>query len=72
MQNSSMKLTCHAVANPGARYAWFRGDRTLVGEEPQLFFRSLQASDCGEYYCTATNQLGMKMSPNVSVHLLCE
>lgn len=73
VQNSSVSLSCHADAKPAAKYAWFRNDQNKpVGEEPQLFFTSLQASDGGEYYCTAENQLGVKTSERVSVKLLCE
>uniref|UniRef100_H2SE29 Ig-like domain-containing protein n=1 Tax=Takifugu rubripes TaxID=31033 RepID=H2SE29_TAKRU len=57
VQNSSVNLTCHSDANPEAKYAWFRANQMLVSEESQLFIKSLQASDCGEYYCTAENHL---------------
>lgn len=73
VQNSSVSLSCGADANPAAKYAWFRENQSqAVSEEQQLFFRSLQASDCGEYYCSAQNQLGLKTSQRVSVELLCE
>lgn len=73
MQSGSVSLTCHADAKPAATYAWFRENQSKpVGAEQQLFFRSLQASDLGEYYCTAENQLGVKTSGRVSVQLLCE
>ncbi|TWW59112.1 Fibroblast growth factor receptor-like 1 [Takifugu flavidus] len=70
VQNSSVNLTCHSDANPEAKYAWFRANQMLVSEESQLFIKSLQASDCGEYYCTAENQFGSKTSGYVSVELL--
>lgn len=73
VQNGSVTLTCQSDANPAAKYAWFRGNQGKpVREDGRLFFISLQASDCGEYFCTAQNQLGMKTSKRVSVELQCE
>ncbi|CAF93728.1 unnamed protein product, partial [Tetraodon nigroviridis] len=71
VQNGSVTLTCQSDANPAAKYAWFRGNQGKpVREDGRLFFISLQASDCGEYFCTAQNQLGTKTSKRVSVELL--
>lgn len=73
LQNSSVSLTCHADANPAAKYTWFRENQSKAfSEKQQLFLRSLQASDSGEYYCRAENQLGGKISERISVKLLCE
>lgn len=73
MQNGSISLTCHADAKPAATYAWFRENQSkAVGEEQQLIFRSLQASDRGNYHCSAENQLGVKTSARFSVQMLCE
>lgn len=73
MQNGSISLTCQANANPEAKYAWFRGNKSQpVGKEQKLLFTSLQASDGGEYFCTAQNHLGVKTSERVSVKLLRE
>ncbi|XP_038550821.1 B-cell receptor CD22-like [Micropterus salmoides] len=60
VEGSSVTLTCSSDANPAAKYTWYKENQTLLSEEPQLVFSSIQSSDSGEYYCAAENQLGRK------------
>ena len=67
---SSVTLTCSSDANPAANYTWYK-NQTLVSEEPQLVFSSIQSSDSGEYHCTAENVLGTR-SENIHINVKCE
>ncbi|XP_045931695.1 B-cell receptor CD22-like [Micropterus dolomieu] len=60
VEGSSVTLTCSSDANPAAKYTWYKENQTLLSEEPQLVFSSIQSSDSGEYYCAAENQLGRR------------
>ncbi|XP_038595448.1 B-cell receptor CD22-like, partial [Micropterus salmoides] len=62
VEGSSVTLTCSTDANPAAKYTWYKENQTLLSEEPQLVFSSIQSSDSGEYYCAAENQLGRRTS----------
>ncbi|XP_047431909.1 carcinoembryonic antigen-related cell adhesion molecule 1-like [Mugil cephalus] len=68
MEFSSVTVTCSSDANPAANYTWYK-DKTLVGEEPQLVFSSIQSSDSGEYHCTAENVLGTRSSENIHINV---
>ncbi|XP_033985882.1 basement membrane-specific heparan sulfate proteoglycan core protein-like isoform X3 [Trematomus bernacchii] len=69
-EGSSVTLTCSSDANPAANYTWYKKNGNpnvpLLSERPQLVFRSIQASDSGEYFCTAENKLG-RTSANISI-----
>uniref|UniRef100_UPI0037E93BF7 basement membrane-specific heparan sulfate proteoglycan core protein-like n=1 Tax=Semicossyphus pulcher TaxID=241346 RepID=UPI0037E93BF7 len=73
VEGTSVTLTCSSEANPAARYTWYKsyGPRNShhVSSGPELVFRSIQASDSGEYYCTAENELGRKTSTKISVNV---
>uniref|UniRef100_UPI0037E73601 B-cell receptor CD22-like n=1 Tax=Semicossyphus pulcher TaxID=241346 RepID=UPI0037E73601 len=69
MENSSLTLTCSTEANPAAKYTWYKKNQSLPNKEAQLAFRSIQASDSGEYYCTAENELGRRTSNHVFVNV---
>uniref|UniRef100_A0A3Q4BR32 B-cell receptor CD22 n=1 Tax=Mola mola TaxID=94237 RepID=A0A3Q4BR32_MOLML len=68
MKNSSVTLSCSSDANPAAKYTWYKKNQTLLSEEPQLIFISIQPSDTGEYYCTAENRLERTTSKHVFVN----
>uniref|UniRef100_A0A671TFZ4 Ig-like domain-containing protein n=1 Tax=Sparus aurata TaxID=8175 RepID=A0A671TFZ4_SPAAU len=76
VEGSSVTLTCSSDANPAAYYTWYKknGDPDLrpLSKEPQLVFSSIQSSDSGEYYCTAENELGRKMSKYIYINVTCE
>uniref|UniRef100_UPI0037E9168B B-cell receptor CD22-like n=1 Tax=Semicossyphus pulcher TaxID=241346 RepID=UPI0037E9168B len=73
VEGTSVNLTCSSDANPAARYTWYKINRLLnlhrLSSGPELVFRSIQASDSGEYYCTAENELGRKTSTKFSVNV---
>ncbi|XP_067355806.1 B-cell receptor CD22-like [Channa argus] len=60
IEGSSVILTCSSDANPIAQYTWYMKNGNLLGTEPQHVFSSIEASDSGEYYCTAANELGRR------------
>ncbi|KAJ4944326.1 hypothetical protein JOQ06_012870 [Pogonophryne albipinna] len=70
-EGSSVTLTCSSDANPAASYTWYKrnGNRNVppLTTEPQLVFRSIQSSDSGQYFCSATNELGSSTSENVRI-----
>ncbi|XP_031612497.2 B-cell receptor CD22-like [Oreochromis aureus] len=63
VEGSSVTLTCSSDANPAAKYTWYKenGHATL-SEEQTLFFRSIQSSDSGQYYCITVKSLELKCS----------
>lgn len=72
MKGSLVSLTCSSEANPLPKYSWYRKAQTLVSKEKQLFFQSIQPSDSGEYYCTAENVLGKRISEYIFINVKCE
>ncbi|XP_025763723.1 B-cell receptor CD22 isoform X2 [Oreochromis niloticus] len=69
MKGSLVSLTCSSEANPLPKYSWYRKAQTLVSKEKQLFFQSIQPSDSGEYYCTAENVLGKRISEYIFINV---
>ncbi|XP_045887489.1 B-cell receptor CD22-like [Micropterus dolomieu] len=69
VEGSSVTLTCSSDANPAANYTWYKENQTLLSEEPQLVFSSIQSSDSGEYYCAAVNKIGKKTSGLVTINV---
>ncbi|XP_033986331.1 sialoadhesin-like [Trematomus bernacchii] len=64
-KGSSVTLSCSSDANPAANYTWYKDETSyssILNEEPQFVFSSMQASDSGEYFCTAENELGRRTS----------
>ncbi|XP_061587676.1 B-cell receptor CD22-like [Cololabis saira] len=64
-EGSSVTLTCDSDANPAAtyKYLWYtKDDNFFVEEKTQLSFTFIAPTDSGEYYCTASNNLGMRTS----------
>ncbi|XP_034092965.1 B-cell receptor CD22-like [Gymnodraco acuticeps] len=66
---------CWDDANPAAKYTWYKDETSyssILNEEPQLVFSSMQASDSGEYFCTAENKLGRRTSEKLFIDVKCE
>ncbi|KAI9529177.1 hypothetical protein NQZ68_013484 [Dissostichus eleginoides] len=64
-EGSSVTVTCSSDANPAANYTWYKNETSyssILNEEPQFVFSSMQASDSGEYFCSAENELGRRPS----------
>ncbi|XP_010767345.1 B-cell receptor CD22-like [Notothenia coriiceps] len=72
-EGSSVTLTCSSDANPAAKYIWNKRIGTPIlppfKKGPQLVFSSIHSSDSGQYYCTAKNNLGMKSSKDIFIHV---
>ncbi|XP_078130278.1 B-cell receptor CD22-like isoform X3 [Sander vitreus] len=73
VEGSSVTLTCSSDANPAARYTWYKTNINLnlqrLSEEPHLVFSSIRSSDSGQYYCTAENELGRRISNDFSANV---
>ncbi|KAJ4944480.1 hypothetical protein JOQ06_013023 [Pogonophryne albipinna] len=65
-EGSSVTLTCSSDANPAASYTLYkRNGKTILPpfkKGPELVFSSIHSSDSGQYYCTAENNLGRRIS----------
>ncbi|XP_034062779.1 B-cell receptor CD22-like isoform X2 [Gymnodraco acuticeps] len=72
-EGSSVTLTCSSDANPAANYTWYKENRNpdlpLLSEGPQLVLSSIQSSDSGQYFCSATNELGRSRSVNSFINV---
>ncbi|XP_030585719.1 sialoadhesin-like isoform X2 [Archocentrus centrarchus] len=68
VEGSSVTLTCSSDANPAANYTWYK-EQTVVSRQQQVFIRSMNSSDSGEYHCTAENELGRRTSESISVDM---
>ncbi|XP_030599918.1 Fc receptor-like protein 3 [Archocentrus centrarchus] len=66
VEGSSVTLTCSSDANPAANYTWYK-EQTVLSRQQQVFIRSMNSSDSGEYHCTAENELGRRTSESISV-----
>uniref|UniRef100_UPI0037E7C35D B-cell receptor CD22-like n=1 Tax=Semicossyphus pulcher TaxID=241346 RepID=UPI0037E7C35D len=71
IENSSVTLTCSSDAKPAAEYTWHKKnghvERQPRSPGTQLSFWSIKASDSGEYYCAAENELGRNAPKDSSV-----
>ncbi|XP_033985906.1 hemicentin-1-like isoform X2 [Trematomus bernacchii] len=70
-EGSPVTLTCSSDANPAAKYTWYKryghANFYYFKKGPQLFFRSIKSSHSGEYFCSATNELGSSSSENIRI-----
>ena len=59
-EGSSVTLTCSSEANPPVNaYVWYKkGSISPVSSERNYVIQNISLEDGGEYYCTATNELG--------------
>ncbi|KAI9529178.1 hypothetical protein NQZ68_013485 [Dissostichus eleginoides] len=72
-EGSSVTLTCSSDANPAANYTWYMKNVLIYSsEEHQIVFSSMQASDSGEYFCSAENELGRRTSEKLFIDVKCE
>ncbi|KAI9529206.1 hypothetical protein NQZ68_013513 [Dissostichus eleginoides] len=69
-EGSSVTLTCSSDANPAANYTWYKNETSyssILNEEPQFVFSSINSSDSGEYFCSAENELGRRTSEKLFI-----
>ena len=66
----SVNLSCAVTGSPQPTIEWFKDGQTVSGEVQQfLFISQLDVVDRGEYYCTATNEVGSFSSASVFVNI---
>ncbi|XP_041640758.1 B-cell receptor CD22-like isoform X2 [Cheilinus undulatus] len=59
MGGSSVNLTCSSVANPAAKYTWYKENQTAPQGLQGLYgFTTISPEDRGTYYCRSENQYG--------------
>nr|XP_010794883.1 PREDICTED: B-cell receptor CD22-like [Notothenia coriiceps] len=74
-EGSSVTLTCSSDANPAANHTWYKDETSyssILNEEPQFVFGSMQASDSGKYFCSAENTMGRRTSEKLFIDVKCE
>uniref|UniRef100_A0A3P9QAT2 B-cell receptor CD22-like n=2 Tax=Poecilia reticulata TaxID=8081 RepID=A0A3P9QAT2_POERE len=64
-------LKCSSDANPPANYTWYKKTKTSAlqphRKDSEFYLNPIQASDSGEYFCVAKNQLGESRSGNLDI-----
>ncbi|XP_077379569.1 B-cell receptor CD22-like isoform X2 [Festucalex cinctus] len=72
MEGRPLTLTCTTDTSTSRQYRWFKKNGNLPVQDlrtdgPQLVFSAIRSSDSAEYFCSAANGLGEKMSKPVQV-----
>ncbi|KAM9818953.1 sialoadhesin-like isoform 2-T2 [Syngnathus typhle] len=70
LEGGRLILNCSSVS-VSAEHLWHKktgpANHQTVGKGPQLLFSSIKASDSGQYFCTAENELGKATSQSVEI-----
>uniref|UniRef100_A0A096M7I1 Ig-like domain-containing protein n=1 Tax=Poecilia formosa TaxID=48698 RepID=A0A096M7I1_POEFO len=64
VEGNRVFLKCSSDANPPANYTWYK--KTKI-KDSEFYLNPIQASDSGEYFCVAKNQLGESRSGNLNI-----
>ncbi|XP_019717282.1 B-cell receptor CD22-like, partial [Hippocampus comes] len=71
VEGDRLILTCRTNPAISYRHRWFKKIRNTgileISDGEQLVFKATKSSDSAEYFCTAENELGAKMSEPVQV-----
>ncbi|KAL7849082.1 hypothetical protein SRHO_G00207050 [Serrasalmus rhombeus] len=72
-EGTELTLNCTARSEPSvSKYTWKKSlgtDTKIIGEGQILTMHSLVVSDAGNYYCTASNVLGINQSASVQIRV---
>ncbi|XP_036453126.1 basement membrane-specific heparan sulfate proteoglycan core protein [Colossoma macropomum] len=72
-EGTELTLKCEAHSEPSvSKYSWEKSFGTAtktIGREQKLTVRSLNVSDAGNYFCTASNDLGTNQSASVQIRV---
>ncbi|XP_014890057.1 carcinoembryonic antigen-related cell adhesion molecule 1-like [Poecilia latipinna] len=71
VEGNRVFLKCSSDANPPANYTWYKKTKMsahpLHRKDSEFYLNPIQASDSGEYFCVAKNQLGESRSGNLNI-----
>jgi hypothetical protein len=64
-------ISCTASCRPECEFIW-TGPNVPDGTTNDLYLQNINRNQTGTFYCTATNEVGNNMSPNVVVDIKCK
>ena len=64
-------ISCSASCRPQCTYMW-TGPNVPGGTTNDLYLQAINRNQKGTFYCTATNEVGSKVSSNVEVDVRCK
>ena len=64
-------ISCAASCRPQCTFMW-TGPNIPGGTTNDLYLQNINRNQSGTFYCTATNEVGSKMSSNVVVDVRCK
>ena len=64
-------ISCTASCRPQCTFMW-TGHNVPDRTTNDLFLQNINRNQSGTFYCTATNEVGSKMSSNVVVDVRCK
>ena len=64
-------ISCTASCRPQCIFMW-TGPNVPGGTINDLYLQNINRNQSGTFYCTATNEVGSKMSSNVVVDVRCK
>ena len=64
-------ISCNASCRPQCTFMW-TGPNVPYGTTNDLYLQNINKNQSGTFYCTATNEVGSKMSSNVVVDVRCK
>ena len=64
-------INCNASCRPQCTFMW-TGPNVPDGTANDLYLQNININQAGTFYCTATNEVGSKMSSNVEVDVRCK
>jgi hypothetical protein len=64
-------ISCTASCRPHCTFMW-TGPNVPDGTATYLYLQNINRNQSGTFYCTATNEVGSKMSSSVVVDVRCK
>ena len=64
-------IKCTASCRPQCTFMW-TGPNVPDGTTNDLCLQNINRDQRGTFYCTATNEVGNKASPNVEINVRCK
>jgi hypothetical protein len=64
-------ISCTASCRPQCNFMW-TGPNVPDGTTNDLYLQNINRNQTGTFNCTATNEVGSKVSSNVEVYVQCK